>query len=300
MEDVETFLTTVYVAVDEVYQAHVAPLRRGRPGRPPAFADSEVLTVTLAQQLLGIDSERTWLALLRRNWGALFPRLPSAHEFNRRARHLMGALRQVWQAWAASLTAPADRYRVVDTTALPVVHFQRAHLARLFRGLAAYGRRGARHETYFGFKLALLTTLAGIPLAADLVPANVHDLAAGDAVLAGQRDLVAVADKAFLSAPWRAALAATRGIVVLTPRQRTQRVQLPRAVSRFLSRVRQIVEIVLSHFNDQLWLERHRARTLWGLCTRLYAKLAAFCLGVRLALERELPAFALKALVFGT
>src|SRR5918997_4951193 len=125
MEDVETFLTTVYVAVDDVYQARIAPLRRRQAGRPPAFADREVLTVTLAQQLLGIDSERAWLALLRRNWGALFPHLPSAHEFNRRTRHLMGAVRQVWQAWAGALTAPTDRYRVVDTTALPVVHFQR-------------------------------------------------------------------------------------------------------------------------------------------------------------------------------
>src|SRR5918997_1012050 len=93
MEDVETFLTTVYVAVDDVYQARIAPLRRRQAGRPPAFADSEVLTVTLAQQLLGIDSERTWSALLRRNWGGVFPHLPSSHEFNRRARHLMGALR---------------------------------------------------------------------------------------------------------------------------------------------------------------------------------------------------------------
>ncbi len=299
MEDVETFLFTVYVAVDEVYQAHLARVRRRQPGRPPVFADSEALTVTLAQQLLGIDSERAWLALLRRNWGALFPHLPTAPEFNRRARHLMGALRQVWQEAAAALTRPADPYRVVDTTALPVVHFQRAHIARLFRGLAASGRRGARHEPYYGFKLARLTTLAGIPLEADLVPANVHDLAAGEAVLVRQRDLVAVADKAFLSAPWREALAATQGVVVLTPRQRTQRVRLPRAVSRFLSRVRQIVEIALSHFKDQLWLERHRARTLWGLCTRLYAKLAAFCLGVRLALERGLPPFGLKQLVFG-
>src|SRR5918997_952168 len=217
MEDVETFLTTVYVAVDDVYQARIAPLRRRQAGRPPAFADSEVLTVTLAQQLLGIDSERTWLALLRRTWGGLFPHLPSSHEFNRRARHLMGVLRRVWQELAATLTSPFDPYRVVDTTALPVVHFQRAHIARLFRGLAAYGRRGARHETYFGFKLALLTTLAGVPVEADLVAANVHDLLAGEAVLAGQRDLVTVGDKAFLSAPWRQTLAETQGVVVLTP-----------------------------------------------------------------------------------
>ena len=157
MEDVETLLITVYVAVDDVYQTRIAPLRRGQAGRPPVFADSEALTVALAQQLLGIDSERAWQAVLRGTWGALFPHLPSAHEFNRRTRHLMGALRQVWQELAAALTSPIDPYRVVDTTALPVVHFQRAHIARLFRGLAAYGRRGARHETYFGFKLALLT-----------------------------------------------------------------------------------------------------------------------------------------------
>jgi transposase len=300
MEDVETFLITVYVAVDDAYQSHLAPLRCGKPGRPPVFADSEALTVTLAQQLLGIDSERVWLALLRRNWGYLFPHLPTTPEFNRRVRHLMGMLRRLWQVLAGELVLPGDCYRVVDTTALPIVHFQRAHIARVFRGLAAYGRRGARHETYYGFKLALLTTLAGVPLEADLVPANLHDLAAGEAVLARQHDLVTVADKAFLSAPWREALAATRGIVVLTPRQRTQRVQLPRAVSRFLSRVRQIVEIALSHLKDQLWLERHRARTLWGLCTRVYAKLAAYCLAVRVALQQGLPALALKQAVFGT
>src|SRR5215204_7468862 len=115
MEDVETLLIAVDVAVDEVYQARLAPLRRGQSGRPPAFAASQVLTVTLAQQLLGIDSERTWLALLRRTWGYLFPRLPTAPEFNRRVRHLMGALRRVWQEVAVSLTLPADRYRVIDT-----------------------------------------------------------------------------------------------------------------------------------------------------------------------------------------
>jgi hypothetical protein len=226
--------------------------------------------------------------------------LPTAPEFNRRVRHLMGALRQLWQALATGLARPDDRYRVVDTTAVPVVQFQRAHHAKLFRGQAAFGRRGARHETYFGFKLVLLTTLAGIPLGVELVPANLHDLPACEEFLARFRDLVLVGDKAYRSRPWQETMVATRGLHVLTPVPRTDRMQLPRALSRFLSRVRQIVEIVLSHFKDQLWLERHRARTLWGLCTRLYAKLAAFCLGVRFALQQGLPRLALKQAVFGT
>lgn len=296
--DVETFLITVYVEVDEWYQRHLASQRRGHPGRPARVTDSEVLTVALAQQLLGLDSERTWVALLRHNWGYLFPHLPTAHEVNRRVRHLMGGLRALWQHWAATLGATATRYQIVDTTAVPAVAYQRAHQARLFRGQAAYGRRGARQEPYYGFKLVLCTSLTGVPLALDVVPANVHDLAASTSVLADQHDRVILADKALRSTPWRLDLWQTQRLLVLAPPQRNQRVSWPRWLRRWCSRLRQAIERTLSQLKDHLALERHRARTLWGLCTRLYAKVAAFCLGVHLTTSAGFPAFALKQRLF--
>jgi hypothetical protein len=51
------------------------------------------------------------------------------------------------QKMATGLAWPDDRYLVVDTTAVPVVQFQRAHHAKLFRGQAAFGRRGRATTT---------------------------------------------------------------------------------------------------------------------------------------------------------
>lgn len=42
--DVDTFLTTVYVTVDDFCAAHPAPIR---PGPKPVMSDSEVLTILL-------------------------------------------------------------------------------------------------------------------------------------------------------------------------------------------------------------------------------------------------------------
>ncbi len=48
--DLETFLTTLYVMVDDLYQRHVRPHRPARGGPASALSDSEVLCLGLAAQ----------------------------------------------------------------------------------------------------------------------------------------------------------------------------------------------------------------------------------------------------------
>ena len=48
--DLETFLTALYVIVDDFYQSHIRPMMPARGGPPAVMSDSEVLCLALAAQ----------------------------------------------------------------------------------------------------------------------------------------------------------------------------------------------------------------------------------------------------------
>ena len=52
-----------------------------------------------------------------------------------------------------------------------------------FAGSATYGYCASRDLSYFGYKLVALTTLDGIPVLYDLVPAHTDERVAAEAVL---------------------------------------------------------------------------------------------------------------------
>ena len=67
---------------------------------------------------------------------------------------------------------------------------------------------------------------------------------------------------------------------------------------RYLAhRVRQLIEVINAQLTEQFCIERTRAKTLWGLVTRVQAKLTAHTLGVYLNTLWHRPPLALKTLV---
>ncbi len=81
--------TEAYVVIDDLYRAYLAPLDQ-RPGPKAACTDSEVITLTVVAELVGLDEEVAFLAYVGRNHSALFPRLPERSRYNRRRRTLTG------------------------------------------------------------------------------------------------------------------------------------------------------------------------------------------------------------------
>src|SRR4051794_26875715 len=68
--DINTLPTALYVKIDDgLGQAR-------RVGRPPRLSDAELLTMAVAQVLLGVRSEARWLRFLPRVLPGAFPYLP--------------------------------------------------------------------------------------------------------------------------------------------------------------------------------------------------------------------------------
>ena len=75
MVDTDTFLTTLYVVVDDLCKGHLPPERRLGP--QPALSRSEVLTLAIFGQWQGFGSERGFYRYARRRLRSAFPRLPT-------------------------------------------------------------------------------------------------------------------------------------------------------------------------------------------------------------------------------
>jgi hypothetical protein len=70
-------------------------------------------------------------------------------------------------------------------------------------------------------------------------------------------------------------------LVAATPKNNSRRAW-PKADRRWASGKRQIIEGVIGQLKDFFCLERHRAKTLGGLLTRLAAKVAAYTCAQRI------------------
>ena len=292
------FCTWVYVMVDDIWQ-EIAPLF-DRPGPEPICSDSELISMALIGECRGWILETEMLSQWREHRD-LFPNVPTQSRFNRRRRNLMYAFNLIRQIILKSLDISQDRQCVIDSLPLAVVQFYLVPSStgdwRAFE--ATFGKVPSKKQTIFGFKLHLLITLGGLILDFELAPANITDLEVGFEMLGEHTDLTVLGDKAYISVEKAAELFAHNRIRLMTLPRSNQKVQLPREQQVFLNRVRQMIETVNHQLSELFHIEVNHAHTFWGLCTRLYTKLAAHTLCIYINRLLGKPEFLqIKSLAF--
>jgi hypothetical protein len=283
---VEDVLITVYVEVDDWYRARGASSIPARPGPKPAFTDQEVLALARAREILGRRSERAFCREVATDWRGLFPDLPHCSEVHRRTKWLWGAL-ELRRAYFARRFGPAvEGWEPMDTTPLPVKHPSRVRGPDQWQGpagshlVAGFGvcPDKGKHAWFYGFRLALSTGLLDqVPRAWGIVPAAVDEREVGDWLLEGVGWGRLMTDRGFRSKAWGAALR-QRGIWLLTTPDRQQRGEWPLPLRRFVAAHRNRIESGIGLLKERFDLERHGAKSFWGLLTRVAAKLAAYTL----------------------
>lgn len=273
LEDVFTYL---YVIVDDWYQREGQHLMRGKVGAKPTFSDSEMLTLMLAHEFVPYPSESQYLAYLRANCLSLFPHLPDQSQYNRRARSLVWLTEPLRRAGLRQLGVDQPEYLLLDTKPVPVMGMKRSKRHSDFRAKADYGYCAARQMHYFGYKLVLLTTLDGLPLVYDLVPASTDERVAAETVLERVSNVAVWADKGFIGDAWQAEIFAATGNRIFTQKRANQKLQNPPEFDRLLNAVRERIEGVFHTLqNTGRNLERLLAKQERGLHVRVAAKIAS-------------------------
>ena len=121
--DIDTFLTTLYVLIDDWYKQAIAEQKpQGRGGAPEQMSDSEILTLAIAGQWRkGVpwESERSLVRYMQEHGYHWFPRMLKRSAFNRRVRMLCGVLAALQREVCKWLGDEGKGYEIVDGFPVP-------------------------------------------------------------------------------------------------------------------------------------------------------------------------------------
>lgn len=264
--DLNTFMVTIFCFIDDWLQDQALRAR----GSAPTLYDSEVLTLEVVGEFLGLDTDEALLAYFRQHWADWFPRLQQVHRttFVRQAANLWQVKQRLWRVLVAHIQYDAQ-IAMVDSFPMPVCRFARASRCRLFRGQASYGYDELAKQTYYGFRAHVRICYPGVIVAAELTPANVHDVTAL-ADLVGDSQGWLLGDRNYWS-PKARTLLARQGLALLTPFKSKRRE--PQPYPRWLTQLRRRIETVFSQLVGRFQAKTVWARDVWHLTSRWWRKI---------------------------
>lgn len=285
--DLDSLCTAVYVTADDLLPSRPANARR-------ELDDAEVVTLAVAQVVMGIPSDRRFLAVARGRLGHLFPRIPRQSAYLKRRNGLREAIDWLAGVFAAQSPGFHDDLVLLDST--PVECGRSLDTARrsALADWAGYGYSRSHSRWFWGMRLHLCCAPDGTPRRAALVGADrterevaldllPHVLRGGETI---------VCDKGYAGRDFERAVAALGAQVVRPARQDEPAGSRPR-----LGRIRQRIESVFQTFKDLLSLERHGGRTPQGLRARVGARILALAASVWLNHQLGRPSRSLVAYV---
>jgi len=304
MIDVDTFLTILYVIVDDFCKAHLLP-EDTRPGPRPSLSRSEVITLVLFAQFWKFRSERDFYRYAEQHLKSAFPTLPHRAQFNRLARQHQETIVAFFLHLVDLLEARQVPFEILDTIGVPVRNVKRRGAGWLV-GFVDIGW-STRLGWFEGFRLLIATNSIGVITGFGFGAASTKDQPLAETFLAlrqypdprlpsvGSSALAPyVVDTGFEGEAnhrrWRESYGAQ---VICKPKHNSRKAWSKR-LRRWFASIRQMVETVYDKLVNWLGLGQHRPHEMSGFHIHLAAKMALhnFCIWLNLQLGRLPLAFA--------
>jgi len=279
--DITTFMIAVYCLIED----SLPQCRLRKRGPQPTLRDSEVLTIEVVGEFLGLDTESNIFAHFCRYYSDWFPGLRKITRttFTRQAANLWKVKQELWQMLVQQIEQ--DRYiSIVDSFPVPVCRFARAPRCRSFGGVAAFGHDEVARQTYYGLRAHVRLAWPGVLVDCALAPANIHDTEAAEELLQGICGF-ALADRNYWKPELRERLQ-THGLHLLTPYKSAKRQKQP--YPRYLTHMRYRIETVFGQLVERFHAKRVWARDLWHLTSRWMRKFLSHTLAVFFCAQNNL------------
>ena len=243
--------------------------------RKPKLTDKELLSLSLAAETLGIDSEHF-----------LFKQLPECIEgkiersvYNRRARKLSFKLEDIRGSIVDALGAN-NSINIVDSMPLEVCKMSRSNRSKICQEYESsspdFGFCAAQNMRYFGYKLHAVCSPEGVLKMYDISRASLHDIHYLNDIKSQLGDCILIGDKGYLSRAWQSDLFSSSGIHLQTPMRKNQKDFTPFSFEYCKARKR--IETLFSQLCDQFMIRRNYAKSFTGISRRIVTKITSLTL----------------------
>jgi Transposase DDE domain len=281
LADLDLLLTVVYCIADDFLPRRPDNARR-------TVTDAEIVTLCVAQAIMGIPSDYRFIAVANKRLRHLFPVLPARDALHKRRLRLARQIEALIAHFARQSPGFFDDLLLVDSTPVECARSREtvkrgggSSLADALTDAADYGYCASHSRYFFGFRLHALFAADGTPRALALTSPKIDEkLVCLELVARCERQpgqaIILIGDKNFRGKDFETELA-NLDATILRPRRTDEPGRGPH-----LARVRQRIESIFQTAKDILTLERHGARTLRNLRVRLSARFAALAAAVAL------------------
>lgn len=268
--DLNTFIVTMFCFIDDTLNAYLGQRRLRARGPQPRLSDSEVLTMEVVGEYLGLSQDKAIFDYFRRHYAHFFPALPTLHRttFVRQAANLWKLKEALWQSMVWQTYCDTS-FAIVDSFPVAVCKFARAQKCRSFRGKANYGKDHTIKQTFYGFRFHVRVCWPGVITRVLVAPADKSDLAVVEEVVA-ETEGYCLADRNY----WKPELTkhlSEQGIEMLVPYKKRSLDPNPER-SSWLSSIRYRIETVISQIVERFQMKRVWARDMWQLSSRIMRK----------------------------
>lgn len=282
MLDLTTFMIAVFCLVDD----WLADQRLRQRGPQPTLSDSEVLTMEIIGEFLGIDTDKGLYLFFRRHYGDWFPALRQVHRttFTRQAANLWAVKAQLWRHVLGGIQCD-PMISLVDSFPVPVCRFARAYRCRVFPEWATFGRDEVAKQTFYGLRAHVRVSWPGAIVDLRLAPANVHDLTGAEDLLHGVQGW-GLADRNYWS-PKLAERLREQGLLLLAPYKSSKRERKPWPL--WLTNKRRRIETVIGQLVGRYRAKKVWARDAWHLYSRWMRKVLSHTIAFFFCQQVGLP-----------
>jgi hypothetical protein len=272
--DLNTFIVAVFCVVDD-WLTTQKKLRQRGPG--PELADSEVLTMEIVGEFLGIDTDEGIYTYFRRHYAKWFPVLRGVHRttFTRQAANLWVVKKMLWKHLLSRIRFDPE-VSLIDSCPVPVCHFARAYRCRRLAEQSAFGFDEMTKQTFYGLRAHLRVCWPGVIVDVELAPANAHDLHLAEELLEDTKGW-ALGDRNYWSAELTERLG-DEGLCLLAPykSRKKEKERWPRWLMQKRRRIETVISQLVKRYNaKKVW-----ARDRWHLTSRFLRKVLSHTMAV--------------------
>lgn len=297
MHNLKANFDKIFQLAKSIFDDQLDSLMNFRPyRRSPKMSDLEIITLSCLAEAMSIDSENLLFSKLRSDYKHHFPHLIDRSNFNRRRKKLSSKAAELSRSICLRFAEPDSEF-IIDSIPVPIcsnVRISRSVICKDDPEVMPSRAFHASHKVYYyGFKMQLVISKQGLPFAAGLTTASMHDSQYIPFLKEDQLpQCQLIGDKGYISTGEQISLFEEAKVRLITPLKTNMKaVSLWNDSFRYM---RKRIETLLSQLCDQLMLKRNYAKTSEGLFARLVSKIASVSVLQALNLMAGRPANHIK------